>query len=394
MAETRIQNHRAAAYCLLAVAAVALWTQPALGQEQAQEPPPVEPTERIEEEMVVSEVLIDAIVTDKKGRVILGLGEGDFVVREGGEEVEILGVSFYSSQERVPSERVDLPGFNLSDIPEDRHFILFIQEPVSGGTSLGRVRPRQLQAGRVLQEWVSTGLDPADVVAVVSYDYKLEVHQDFTRDRTALANAIDAAIRGKSPDRQWPSRQRPDSEVGPLLKGLPAGKELRKATRDIYRGLEVLSAAAANVPGRKNMVFLGTGFDPIRSTEYLRMNPAIAALNAANIAAYTIDLVPTEIDHTSRGSLHDLAIRTGGDFFFTFVRFEAPLEQISEGTTGYYLIAYRSRHPAGKPGYQRVGVKLANPEFRVRARNGYKYGVQPSEESSPAVPPAELSNAR
>ena len=80
------------------------------------------------------------------------------------------------------------------------------------------------------------------------------------------------------------------------------------------------------------------------------------------------------IDHSLRASLNNLAIATGGDFYFTFIRFGTALERVSETTTGYYLIAYRSEHPAGKTGYQRVKVKVANPEFRVRARAGYSYG--------------------
>lgn len=382
MPRTRIGTSNLVARCLLVVATVALWTHPALGQVDEERDRQPEPTERIEEEMVVSEVLLDAVVTDKKGRVILGLGKQDFVVREGGEEMEILGVNFYSNQERVVSDPIDLPGFDLSEIPESRHFIVFLQELISSGRSLGNLRARQFQAGKVLKKWMAGGLDPADVVAVVSYGHKLKVHQDFTRDRTALAEAIDDAVRGKDPEQKWPSRERPESAIGPLLRSLPTGKELRKETRDIYGGLEVLAAAAASVPGRKNLVFLGTGFDSIRSSDYLRMNPALNALNDANVAAYTIDLVPTEINHTSRETLQDLALRTGGDFFFTFVRFEAPLQRIASTTTGYYLIAYRSEHPAGEPGYQRVKVKLANPEFRVKARSGYGFGVEPVDEIS------------
>ena len=50
------------------------------------------------------------------------------------------------------------------------------------------------------------------------------------------------------------------------------------------------------------------------------------------------------------------------------MRFTTPLEKIAETMSGYYLIAYRSAHPAGKAGYQRVKVKVANKEFKVRAR--------------------------
>ncbi len=366
---TGIANRKSkgAASMVLAALAVLFATRPAAAQK--------EPPGRFEEEIVVSEVLLDALVTDKQGRVILGLGKDDFQVEENGQPVEISGVSFYSSQERVASAPVDLPGFDLSDIPEDRYFILFVQEVRSGGGGINSLRLRQQRASRDLQEWLGSKLPPADVVAVASYGYKLKVHQDFTRDRQALKGAIERAVRGVDPEDQWPSRRPPEEELGPLRKALPSGQELRKASRNIYTGLQLLAEAAATVPGRKNLVFLGVGLDPLRSTEYHRIFPTIEALNDANIAVYALDLVPAEIEHTSRQSLTHLAMATGGDFYYNFIRFGSPLERIAESTSGYYLIAYRSGHPAGKVGFQRVKVKVSNPEFRVRVRSGYTYGA-------------------
>lgn len=364
----RTTSTRTVTPLVLAALAVLVGTRPALSQE----PGP----ERFGEEIVVSEVLLDALVTDKQGRVILGLGKDDFSVEENGQPVEVAGVTFYSSQERVASAPLELPGFDLSDIPEDRYFILFVQEVRSSGGGIHSLRLRQQRAARELRDWLSTELPPADVVAVVSYGYKLKVHQDFTRDRQALASAIDQAVRGSDPEQQWPSRKPPESELGPLRKALPSGKALRKQSRHIYAGLQLLAEAAATVPGRKNLVFLGVGLDPMRSTEYHRIFPTIEALNDANVAVYTLDLVPSEIEHTSRHSLNHLAIATGGDFFYNFVRFGGPLERIAESTSGYYMIAYRSEHPAGESGFQRVKVKLSNPEFRVRVRTGYSYGAE------------------
>ncbi len=331
-------------------------------------------TSTFDDEVVVSEVLLDALVTDKDGRVILGLGSDDFLVEEGGQPVEIAGVSFYSSQEKVAVEPTELAGFDLNEIPQDRYFILFLQELRGGGRSLNRLFSRQQQAARDLEEWVVSGLDSADFVAVVSYGYKLKVHQDFTRDREKILGGIESAARGRDPESRWPSRQPPEDEIGPLLRELPSGKELRKATGNIYEALQLLAGAASTVQGRKNLVFLGVGFDPIQSSEYRRMHPTIRALNDANIAAYTVDLVPTGTEHTLRASMNNLAVATGGDFYFTFIRFGAAFDRLARATTGYYLIAYRSEHPAGEAGYQRVKVKLANPEFRVWVRSGYSYG--------------------
>ena len=65
---------------------------------------------------------------------------------------------------------------------------------------------------------------------------------------------------------------------------------------------------------------------------------------------------------------------TGGRYYYTFVNFVTPLEQMSDDTNGYYLFSYSGGHPAGESGYQKVEVRTVNPEFRVRARRGYVYG--------------------
>ena len=76
-------------------------------------------------------------------------------------------------------------------------------------------------------------------------------------------------------------------------------------------------------------------------------------------------------------SLRDLAAATGGRFYYNQRRFTLPLKQISDLTSGYYLLSYESRRPASAAGYQRVRVATRNPEFRIQARSGYLYGSRP-----------------
>src|SRR5947209_9009165 len=45
----------------------------------------------------VNEVLLDVLVTDAKGNVIVGLDKNDFVVKENGKPVALTGVTFYSN---------------------------------------------------------------------------------------------------------------------------------------------------------------------------------------------------------------------------------------------------------------------------------------------------------
>ncbi|HVR10672.1 MAG TPA: hypothetical protein VMW75_21680, partial [Thermoanaerobaculia bacterium] len=57
------------------------------GSAAAQEPPQ-QPQPRFGEKIEVREVLLDALVTDAQGHVIVGLGKDDFVVRENGKRMD------------------------------------------------------------------------------------------------------------------------------------------------------------------------------------------------------------------------------------------------------------------------------------------------------------------
>ena len=220
-----------------------------------------------------------------------------------------------------------------------------------------------------------------DRVAVVSYGRKLTVHQDFTTDREALLQAIDGAARGRDPADLPPSRRREVEVDPPALGSLPAGRELRKASKDIYHALRLVAEAVSGVPGRKNLLFLGRGFGEIGTfgmyePEFHKLNPTLNSLNDANVAAYTIDITPAGVRYSLEGSLSNLASATGGRSFDRLLNFTRPLKQISDLTNGYYLLSYQSHRPRNQSGYQRVDAATHNPELRIQARQGYLYGSE------------------
>lgn len=334
----------------------------------AQQPAP--PAAGFGEEVEVSEVLLDVLVTDRAGNVIVGLTRDDFEVSEDGRPVDLAAVSFYSNRPRL-----DAAGARLEQAAAERYFVLLFHDQGMAGPPT--LLTRQLDAGRRAGEWLRS-LQLDDYVAVTRYDSSLEVHSDFTRDREALAKAIDAAVVGKEPDGNWPSRLPP--EGGPsLLRNLPRGRELSKASETEYEALEVLARAMAPLVGRKNLVLFSGGFGRLNDfgqfvPDPRYQEPMERTLNDANVAVYTVDLFPPGTDHPLSGQLSRLADETGGRYYPNIVNFVTPLEQIATETSGYYLLAYQSPHRKGESGFQEVRVRLRNPDFRVRAREGYLYG--------------------
>ena len=358
-----------AVVCALSGAGSQLWSQP-------------QREEQFAEEVDVTEVLLDVLVTDKTGQVIIGLGKEDFLVTEGGDPVEITGVTFYSSRELVGSkDALERHGMSVDDVIEDRYFIILFQQQRRAAGEVPGLLARQMEAARDLATWIATDLQSHDLVAVVAYDTRLDVVQDFTRSVESLQVAVRLAAGGKGGGQDWPSRL-PKMESGQSLsRQLPVGKELRKQTGDLYKGLQVLAEAAGSIRGRKNLIFIGRGVGEMNSfgvwepdSRFYR--PTIERLNDNNVAVYPLDVMPLGSRHSLENSLAALASDTGGTFTRQFTSFITPLRSISEENGGYYLLSYRSPREKGSSGYQRVKVSTKNPEIRVRARQGYTFGTE------------------
>ncbi|MEP7013273.1 MAG: VWA domain-containing protein [Acidobacteriota bacterium] len=341
------------------------------------------PAAQFEGRVDVREVLLDVLVTDRQGNVIVGLEPKDFRVTENGKPVDLAGLSFYSNRKFLGSTAEAAKRAIAADAPlENRYFILLFNDVRMLAIDAPSLLSQQLQAARKAQEWFK-GLLPNDWVAVATFDTKLKIHTDFTRDRRTLDAAIAEVVGGKDPETEWPSRvgngATGASAAPSLLAHLPQGKALRDKTVDIYDAMTVLSNAAEPITGRKNLLLFSIGFGRISEFgQYLpdtqHYKPAQQALNDANVAVYTIDLWPAGTDHTLSSGLNLLASDTGGTYLFNFVNFATPLQKILEENNGYYLLAYKSERPAGAEGFQKVEVKLVNPEFKVKAREGYSYG--------------------
>lgn len=334
------------------------------------------PAPDFEEELTVEEVLLDVLVTDRQGNVIVGLGKDDFVVEEEGEPVALTSVTFYSNRELVGSD--PLPATALREELADRYFVVFLHDQRD---QLPALTSQQMQAARAMRQWARRHVGPRDWVAVVGYDVNLRLYSDFSNDPEAVAAAIEAALRRKDRGGNWPSR-RPAGDGPSLLRGLPTGGP--SAGRSVHHGLRQVAEALGPLQGRKNLLLFSIGFGEVDefgtwSPDPRYYRPMMEALNDNNVAVYAVDLVPTAAggaaqERTLNDSLSRLADDTGGRYYLNFNSFDAPLAAVAAENTGYYLLSYQSAHPARASGFREVRVRTRHPGFQVRARKGYSYG--------------------
>lgn len=329
------------------------------------------PRPAFEDTLRVEEVLIDVLVTDAEGNVVIGLGADDFRVASGGEELPVAAVSFYSSRDFLGPALAGgaAPALEeeAAEAPVERHFVLLFHRPPLAAGGDPELQQRLPGTARRARLWLEQDLLPSDRVAVLGWDGELLLLQDFTRDREALARAIEVACAGGLDARRWPSRSAAGEGPSPLAaRSWGAGE-----AESVIDPLPALAELLAELPGRKNLVLLGSDLprpgaatgdgdgDPYRRAE--------RALNDANVALYAVDL----LGRGRQAGADRLAAATGGESFFRMRSALDPLRDIARRTSGYYLLAVRA--PAGE-GYRPLEVTVRHPELAVRARAGYRAG--------------------
>lgn len=343
-----------------------------------------EPTGEFGELIEVTEVFLDVLATDKKGDVVRGLGKDDFIVLEDGEPVELTSVSFYTTRYEEAGREGDVPApaGAATEIPSSRYFILFFHDQTMDATPQNRLLQQQRQAAREAHNWVRDKRSGSDWVAVFSYDVKLHLHQDFTQDTGNLVKAINDASISKTPEPVSPSeRERIEAGAEPsLLRGLPDAADLGRETTRVYDAIRLVGAAARPIVGRKNLLLYTIGFGELEFAGTTRPDQRYypqmeETLNHANVAVYPIDLTPAGFNHAQSDFLSRIANDTGGYYHQNIVSYMTPLLEISEENTGYYLLSFRTEHPAGESGYRQIKVKAEDKKVRVRTRRGYRYGI-------------------
>ena len=99
------------------------------------------------DEIEIQEVLLDVVVTDGDGSVIVGLEEDDFVVEENGSPMEIRSLSFYSNRVfRGPVGEASEASPPAE--PDPRYFVLLYYRPAIATNQDINLRARLPEAGR------------------------------------------------------------------------------------------------------------------------------------------------------------------------------------------------------------------------------------------------------
>jgi len=325
-------------------------------------------------------VLVDAVVTDKKGYVH-DLTAKDFQIFEDDKKQTI--TSFSSETDPAAASQAQT------------HYMIFLFDDASMDNS------DQRRARGAAMQFVESNAGPNHAIEIINFRGALQVAQTFTSDAVRLKTVLNGGE---------PSAAR----VNGATPGLSTAASLGE--RNLFLAIRSLARDLASAPGRKTLVLL-TADSQLRAEEHTsEINAALEACNRANVAIYGIDTsgfvasptgfggrvnagerparvgfgnpgcgddvnafgcpqasaeMPAPADRSrNQAILQMLSIGSGGFVISNTNDLAAGLQKIGKEQGEYYLIGYT---PPDSPegSCHKLRVKVDRGGTAVRARTGY-----------------------
>jgi VWFA-related protein len=394
---------------LLTGAALTAGQAPAPAQQPAAAQQP--PTFKVR----VDYVEVDAVVTDRQGRIVRDLKKEDFQVLEDGKSQAITNFTMVD----IPVDKDNRPLFAASPIEPD---VRTNEKPFDGRVYVMVVDDLHTRFGRsqrvkiAAKQFIERRLGANDLMAIVHTAGATGGNQEFTNNKKLLLAAVDKT-QGRKLDSATANktneynRTRDMRQQGDALND-PDDMERGFNARTTLDTLRNVAEWFGSVRGRrKAILFVSEGidydiYDVIASNGSNHQSAslvldatrdAIGAATRANVAIYGIDPrgltdlgdesieIGSFPDDTSLGvgpgslqselrlsqdSLRTLSEETGGFAVVNKNDFSTAFQRIVEDNSSYYVLAYYP--PDARPGRaHKIDVRVTRPGLTVRARKAY-----------------------
>jgi VWFA-related protein len=281
-----------------------------------------EPTLRTETRLV----LVDAVVTDKKGGYVHDLAQKDFKVWEDGKEQVLTSFSFEE-------------GAGSATDPKPHYMVLFFDNSTMNSGD-------QMQARAAAGRFIDANAGPDRLIAIADFGGSVHISQNFTADAQRLKQVV-MGLKGSavSPNAQDPVMvaSLAPPQIGPSL----GNAESDFGIHTVLLALRSLAKSLSTVPGRKTLVMLTSGF-PMNPEYQSELTAVIDTCNKSNVAIYPIDVrglvVPDMVGPHSRlllpsvdsgaGSYVPASLHYSNQPFLRLAAFAEPAAMFAQHGTG------------------------------------------------------------
>jgi VWFA-related protein len=416
---------------LLAVILAALLTSGALAQRPSTPiigppPPPQQqpsPQPHPESDDVVrittNLVQVDAVVTDKNGKVVTDLKPEEIKILEDGREQKITNFSYAVTETPVAPARPDKTATvdkNAPPVPPTRLKPEEIRRTIAIVVDdLGLSFVSTYYVRRALKKFVDEQMQPGDLVAIIRTGGGVGALQQFTADKRQLYAALER-LKWNSIGRGGVSAFAPLQPPTPGEGGadIDAKNEEVNQFRDDMFAVGTLGAVSyvvkglRELPGRKSILLISDGFkiysrdDPTRNERTRqRLLRLIDEAGRSSVVIYTMNATGLQVmgliaaDNPGGGDVEQmlssrrqeafetqegldfLARQTGGIAIKNNNDLSNGIRRVLEDQKGYYLIGYRPDNSTfdpktGRRTFHKLTLKITRPgKFNVRMRNGF-----------------------
>ena len=279
-------------------------------------------------------VLVDAVVTDKKGNYVRDLKQNEFKVYEDNKEQTVS--SFSSGADAVAQPK------------GQRHYlILFFDNSTMAA-------PDQIQARGAAQKFIEANASPDSLMAVVDFDGSLRIVQNFTASSVLLRAAV-SGVKGSAVD---PNAPPADAAVTVASTVMPTigmsslfNAQADFGARTMLLAVRSLAKNLRSIPGRKMVILFSGGF-PLSPENQSELTATIDACNKSNVAIYAVDargLVATAPGGSSRNRAVSSKARAAA------ASFRAPVRKPAPGSSSRVRLVLAAYPAMGVPDPQRPG---------------------------------------
>lgn len=389
-------------------------------------------------------VQVDAVVTDKNGKVVTDLKPEEVEMLEDGRKQKITHFSYNVAEGPAPEATAKPIGVdkNAPPVPPTRLKPEDIRRTIAIVVDdLGLSFESTYYVRRALKNFVDEQMQPGDLVAIIRTGGGMGALQQFTADRRQLYAAIER-VKWNSLGRGGVSAFAAITPPTPGLRGaeIDALTEEQNEFRDETFSVGTLGAISyvvrglKELPGRKSILLVSDGFKISSLEERSQTNQSLLPraarysptnlttdrfkkliddANRASVVIYTMNatglqtLGLTAADNTGGRSVDEvgqqlsnrrttafenqegldvLAAETGGIAIHNSNDLSGGIRRVLEDQKGFYLIGYRPDSSTfdlrtGRRTFHKLSLKVIRPgKFNVRMRKGF-FGF--SEEDRP-----------
>ena len=370
---------------------------------------------------VNTQLVVETVsVTDKSGKPIEGLTAKDFVVTEDGVVQTVSFCEYQKMQETAPAAPVAAPTPAPAPVADQ-------VAPVTRGQIAperpGDVRykdrrmlalyfdmsampvPDQLRAQAAAVKFIRTQMQPADLMAVLSFSDGVHVLRDFTDNRNDLENTVNKLFVGEGQGFDFTDADDSSADTGTAFGEDDSEFNLFNTDRQLA-ALQTAAQMLGNLNEKKVLIYFASGLRLSGVDNQAQFQATTNAAIRANVSFYSIDarglVAQAPLGDATRGSpgglgmysggsamaaannfqksqdtLYALAADTGGKALLDNNDLSVGIVRAEQSIGSYYILGYYSANQALDGRFRRIKITFSgDTSAKLSYRQGYWAGKE------------------